>query len=287
MHLKTVKKYIRRSPYQAIAAVLMMTLTFFAISVFSILTIFSIKFINYFETRPQLTAFFKDEAKSSDIDALKKKLNDTGKVSSIRFISKQEALKIYREQNKNDPILLDLVTADILPASLEIQATRAEYLSDLSKIVKASPNVEEVVFQKDVIDTLIAWTSAVKKIGVGIIAVLLLVSTFVIVTIIGIKITIRREEIEIMRLLGATNWFIRMPFILEGMFYGFVGSFLGSILAVIVLLLTSPFLESFFKNVPIFPISYVLLLGVISIEIIFASILGAVASFMAVLRYLK
>ncbi|OGH11945.1 MAG: hypothetical protein A2857_05860 [Candidatus Levybacteria bacterium RIFCSPHIGHO2_01_FULL_36_15] len=287
MHLNTVKKYIRRSPYQAIAAILIMTLTFFAISVFSILTVFSIKFINYFETRPQLTVFFQDEAKKDEVNALKKKLDVTGKVSSMRYVSKEEALKIYREQNKSDPILLDLVTADILPASLEIQATKAEYLSDLAKIVKTPSFVEEVVFQKDVIDTLVSWTSAVKKIGIGIISVLLLVSIFVIVTIIGIRITIRREEIEIMRLIGATNWFIRMPFIIEGMFYGFIGAFLGSVFAAILLVSTSPFLETFFKSVPIFPISYVLLLGILGVEVIFACFLGAFASFVAVLRYLK
>ena len=287
MHLNTVKKYIRRSPYQAIAAILIMTLTFFAISVFSILTVFSIKFINYFETRPQLTVFFQDEAKKDEVNALKKKLDVTGKVSSMRYVSKEEALKIYREQNKSDPILLDLVTADILPASLEIQATKAEYLSDLAKIVKTPSFVEEVVFQKDVIDTLVSWTSAVKKIGIGIISVLLLVSIFVIVTIIGIRITIRREEIEIMRLIGATNWFIRMPFIIEGMFYGFIGAFLGSVFAAILLVSTSPFLETFFKSVPIFPISYVLLLGILGVEVIFACFIGAFASFVAVLRYLK
>ena len=220
MHLKTVAKYIRRSPYQAIAAVLIMTLTFFVISIFSLLTIFSIRIIQYFESRPQLTIFFNDQATSEEVNSLKQKFQATGKTVSINFVSKKDALKIYREQNKNDPILLDLVTEDVLPSSLEIQATRAEYLSDLAKIVKDSNIVSEVVFQKDIIDTLISWISAFRKVGIGIISVLLTVSFFIIITIIGIKITIRRQEIEIMKLIGATNWFIRMPFLLEGILYG-------------------------------------------------------------------
>src|SRR3990167_1019459 len=156
--VNTVAKYIRRSPYQALSAIAIMTLTFFAISVFSILTIISVRFISYFESRPQLTVFFKDSATRDDIRALSDKLKKTGKTSSITFVSKEEALKIYKQQNKSDPILLDLVTADILPASIEVQAVQAEDLSSLAQVVKNAPIVEEVVFQKDIVDTLVAWT---------------------------------------------------------------------------------------------------------------------------------
>lgn len=227
MHLKTVLKYMRRSPYQSISAALIMILTFFSITLFALLTIISVRLITYFETRPQLTVFFKDTAKREDITALEKKLEDTGKSASIVFVSKEEALKIYKEQNKSDPILLDLVTSDILPASIEVQAVKAEYLSDLASIVKGSDIIEEVVFQKDIVDTLILWTSTIRKVGVVIVSVLMLISVFVILTIIGIKITIRRDEIEIMKLIGASNWFIRAPFLLEGMIYGFIGALVG------------------------------------------------------------
>ena len=96
MHLSTVAKYIRRSPYQAISAGLIMSLTFFAITVFAILTILSIRFISYFESRPQLTVFFKDSATRAEIDLLQKNLEATGKTSSITYVSKEDALKIYK-----------------------------------------------------------------------------------------------------------------------------------------------------------------------------------------------
>lgn len=287
MYLKTVVKYVRRSPYQAIAAVLIMTLTFFIISVFSLLTIFSVRMIDYFESRPQLTIFFSDQATRDDINELQEKLTATGKTTSIHYISKEDALKIYREQNKNDPILLDLVTEDVLPASLEIQAKKAEYLADLAKIVKNSPLVSEVVFQKDIIDTLISWTSAFRKVGMGMIAVLLVVSIFVMITIIGIKITIRRQEIEIMRLIGATNWFIRLPFLLEGMLYGVVGALVGWGISYLLLLYVTPSIELYFKGIPIFPISIIVILEILALEVATAIFLGAFASFLAVLRYLK
>jgi len=211
----------------------------------------------------------------------------TGKTASIKYVSKEEALKIYKEQNKNDPLLLDLVTADILPSSLEVQTTKPEYLTELAGQVKGSPLVEETVFQQDVVNTLTSWTSAFRKMGIGIIAALMTVSIFVIITIIGIKITIRKEEIEIMRLIGATGWFIRAPFILEGMFYGFMGALLGFVVSFGIMVYIMPIIETFLKDVPIFPFPYIIFLEIFAIEVILACFLGAFASFAAVLRYLK
>src|SRR3989344_3269155 len=285
--ISTVSKYVRRSPYQALSAALIMGLTFFAITVFSILTILSIRFISYFETRPQITVFFKDSATREEIRDLEKNLSDTSKTSSIKYVSKEEALAIYREQNQSDPILLDLVTAEILPASIEVQATQAEFLSELAGVVRGLPLVEEVIFQKDIVDTLISWTDAARRLGIAIIAILVTVSVLFIVTIIGIKITVRREEIETMKLLGATNWFIRAPFLLEGAFYGFVGSVIGGGLAIGLFYYFTPTLESFLRGVAIFPLSPFIILELFAIEVIIACVLGVFASYMAVLRYLK
>src|SRR6202142_2108230 len=97
-HLKTTWTNVRRSPYQAFAAILIMTLTFLVVSFFTFLLVGSSKIINYFESKPQVTAFFKNEAKQSDINDLESKLAATNKTSSIKFVSKQDALKIYKEQ---------------------------------------------------------------------------------------------------------------------------------------------------------------------------------------------
>lgn len=287
MHLKTVLKYMRRSPYQAISAALIMTLTFFTVSVFAFLTIFSIRLIDYLESKPQLTVFFTDNASKAEIDALKKRLEDTGKTVSVRYVSKDDALKIFKEQNKNQPSTLDLVTADILPASLEIQTSKAEYLSTLVPMIKESKNIDQISFQKDIVDRLIAWTNALRIIGVVVISVLVLVSIFVILTIIGIKITIRREEIEIMRLIGASTWFVRTPFLLEGAFYGMLGAVIGWGVTYGILLALSSRIAEFLQGVPIFPISHTLSLEVLGLELLAACFLGMFASFIAVLRYLK
>lgn len=286
-HLKTAWHHIRRYPYQTSAAVLIMALTFFVVSAFTFLILGSSKVISYFESKPQVTAFFRDEAKQENIDALKDQLNSTGKIASIRFVSKQEALEIYTQQNKDDPLLLDLVTADILPASLEISTVKIDDLAGISEMLKQSPFVAEVIFQKDVVSTLTAWTSAVRKIGIALVVGLSLVSIFIMATIIGIKISHKKDEIEIMRLIGATSWYVRWPFLFEGIFYAVFGAFLGWLIASGLLLYATPFLSTFLRGIPNIAVSPLFLLGLLGAEFLFAIILSVFSSFLAVLRYLK
>lgn len=278
---------MRRTPYQAIAAILIITQTFFVISLFTFVIFGSSKIISYFESRPQVAAFFYDEAKQENIDKLAQSIKETGKVAEIKFVSKEQALKVYREQNKNDPLLLDLVTASILPASLEISAVNIQDLSSISEILKKSSLVKQVVFQEDIVSTLTDWTNAIRKIGVVLVTVLALDSVMIMVIIIGIKISQRREEIEIMRLLGATNWYIRLPFIYEGMIYGIMGAFVGWLLSSAILLYATPLLSEFLKGVPLFPIPFLFFVELLGLELVLAILLGFFASFTAVLRYLK
>lgn len=286
-HLKTAWHHIRRYPYQTSAAVLIMALTFFVVSAFTFLILGSSKVISYFESKPQVTAFFRDEAKQENIDALKDQLNSTGKIASIRFVSKQEALEIYTQQNKDDPLLLDLVTADILPASLEISTVKIDDLAGISEMLKQSPFVAEVIFQKDVVSTLTAWTSAIRKIGIALVVGLSLVSIFIMATIIGIKISHKKDEIEIMRLIGATSWYVRWPFLFEGVFYAVFGAFLGWLIASGLLLYATPFLSTFLRGIPNIVVSPLFLLELLGVEFLFAIILSFFSSFLAVLRYLK
>lgn len=285
--LDTTWRHMRRSPYQALSAVLVMTLTFFVASVLALMVLGSTRIINFFESKPQITAFFKEEAKNQDIAILENKLRDTGKVASIRFVSKDDALKIYQQQNKDDPLLLDLVTANILPSSLEVSAINVSDLSALAEVLKGDPIVDSVVFQKDIVDTLISWTNAVRIIGLAFVAVLSLVSIFTMIMVMGMKIAQRREEIEIMRLVGASFWYIRWPFIFEGALYGLIGALIAFCISYGVLIYATPFLKSFLSGIPLLPVSPIFMLSLLSVEFVIAILLGAFGSFLAVLRYLK
>lgn len=285
--LKTTWHHARRSPYQSFAAIFIITQTFFIVSLFTFFILGSAKIISYFESLPQVTVFFKTDTKQTQIEELRNKVLSTGKVAKVHFVSQQEALKIYREQNKGDPLLLDLVTADILPPSLEISTTKIDDLSSISDMLKNSQVIKSIIFPKDVISRLLDWTNALRKIGIVFIAVLGIDSVFIMVIIISIKISQKKEEIEILRLIGATNGYIRMPFLVEGIAYGLVGAFLGWMLASGVLLYSIPFLSSFLNGIPIFPIPVIFFLELLGIELILAILLGVFSSFLAVLRYLK
>lgn len=284
---KTTLKHIRRSPYQSMAAVFIMMLTFLSITIFSFIVFGSSAVIQYFESKPQVTAFFKDEAKPQDIDQLRAQLQQSGQIASTKYVSKAEALQIYKEQNKDDPLLLDLVTEDILPASLEISTYKIEDLEPVSNTLRSSPYVNEVIYQKDIVSTLASWTNAVRIIGITLIAVLALVSVFIMMTVIGFKVSQKKEEIEIMKLLSATNWYIRWPFILEGIFYGVLGTLIGWVIASGGLLYATPYLETFLKGIPVLPVSPIFLVALLFGELLIAVFLGILASSLAVRRYLK
>lgn len=286
-HIKTTWQHIRRSPYQALAAIFIMLLTFLVISAFGFITVGSQIVINYFESKPQVTVFFSNTANPNQIDNFKKQILATGRVLKMKFISKDEALQLYKKQNKNDPLLLELVTADILPASLEISSKNINDLPQIAGFVKNSPIVEQVVFQRDIVSTLVSWTDALRKIGLVLIITLILVSLFVMATIIGIKVSQKKDDIEIMKLIGATNLYIAWPFVYEGIFYAFIGAFFGWIIATGALLYATPFLKTFLKGIPILPASPYFLLILLGIEIILAVLLGLYSSLIAVYRYLK
>ena len=286
-HWRTAWTHMRRSPYQSLAAFLIMFLTFFITTVF-VLTAGGFQIIlRYFETRPQVTAFLKDDTTSIQIDTLKAKLAQSGKAKEVRYISKDEALNIYREQNKNDPLLLEMVTANILPASLEVSTYNLSQLNEVAQILRGEPTIEEVVFQEDVVKALQAWTINLRRVGIGLISIFGLVSILMILVIIGMKITLRREEIEILQLLGASPWYIRSPFILEGVFYGIVGAFAAWGISYLLILYLTSFIMKFFQGIALLPVSPWFMFSLLGIEFLSGILIGSFGSLLAVKRYLK
>lgn len=287
MYLKNVRRNIRRTPYQALTASMVMFLTFLVLSLFLILAIGSQKILQYYETKPQAIAFFKDNVSLQDVDAIKNALEKTGKVTSLKYISKEEALQIYKERNKNNPTLLELVTANILPASLEISASNPEDLGPIASVLKLEPVVDEVVYPEDVVKSLSKATNIVRWVGAVAVGFLVFFATLVILMVIGFKIRLRRSEIGIMKLLGASSWFIRAPFLLEGIFYGVVGATTAWIASYIIIWYFTPLLQSSLGEISLLPISPVFMLTLLAVELLVATLIGFIASYGAVRRHLR
>ncbi len=286
-YIKFVKRNIRRSPFQALAASMVMFLTFFVTLTFLLLAAGSQEILRFYESKPQAIAFFKDGTTPEDVSAIQSALKSEQRVTKIKYVSKEEALQIYRERNKNDPALLELVTANILPASLEISTSSPDDLKPIAQLLRKEPVVEEVIVPEDVVTTLTTATRFIRTVG-GVVALFLIIfATLIILMVIGFKIRLRRDEIEIMKLLGATNSFIRAPFIMEGVFYGLVGSFASWVLGYILLWYFTPFLQSYLGEVSLLPVNPLFMLVVLGIQLIIAILVGGLGSLGAVRRYLQ
>jgi cell division transport system permease protein len=274
-------------PYQALSAMAVLTFTFFIGQLFILLTLGSQTVLNYFETRPQISAYFEDETSEGNILDLKRNLEAKSYVSQVDYISKEAALEIYREQNKEDELLLEMVTADILPASLEISATSVEQIPAIQQELEGLPGIEEVVFQQDVVEALSKWTGGIRLVGLGLVLFLVATAMLIVVIIVGMKVASRRAEIGIMQLLGAQKWFIVGPFLLEGAFYGVVGGFVSWIFSFILLLYLTPFLVSFLGDIPLFPLDTVVMLLILLGSMVSGILIGMTGSILAVKRYFK
>lgn len=285
--IQFAKRNIRRTPFQALAASMVMFLTFLALQIFVILAAGSQTTLRYFESKPQVIAFFKEGTTDQDVSAIENALRQEGRVTKTKFISKEEALRIYQERNKNEPALLELVTANILPASLEISTKNPEDLEEIAEILKREPVVSETIVPEDVVATLTSITKIVRIVGGATVGFLMIFATLVIVMIISFKIRLKRNEIEIMRLLGASSSFIRSPFILEGVFYGVTGAFAAWGLSYFMLWYSEPFLQGYLEEVKLLPVNPLFMLALLGGSLTLACCLGGLGSFAAVRRYLK
>lgn len=286
IYLDFAKRNIRRSPFQAIAACMVMFLTFFALVSFLVLAAGSQKILQFYESKPQAIAFFKDGTTDADISAIQNALAADPRVTKVKYVSKEEALKIYQERNKNDPTLLELVTANILPSSIEISTTSPEDLSPIAQILKQEPVVSEVVVPEQVVAALVSFTSTIRIVGTAIVSFLGLFSILIILMIIGFKIRLKRAEIEIMRLIGASPMFIRMPFLLEGIFYAVAGAIFSWIVIYTLLWYFAPFISGYIGEVNLVPVNPLFMLALLGVELVVAFVIGSLGSISAVRRYL-
>ena len=263
----------------------MTSITFYIVSIFALVVLGAHSMLGYFESRPQVTAFFKDTAEQNEIDLLKKNIQNAIKVEDVRFISKEDALDIYKKQNFDNPLLLEMVTADILPASLEVSAKTVSDLESIATIMQKDDSVEEVVFQKDIIDILRKWVSGVRVTGIALSGLLIFASLTTIVMILGLKFTARKTEINTLSLLGATSWYIRGPFVFEGMIYAVSGVVIGWGASYLTLLYLTPNIISFLQDIILLPVPTWIMFCGLAGEVVLACLIGALASLIATRRY--
>ena len=300
IHFKTAWDYIRRSPFQAFAASFVLTLTFFITTLVSVLVYSSSKLITYFETRPQVIAFLKADAKDSDIADLQHKLALDTHIENIKYVSKEEALSIYKKATSDNPLLGQLVSPSIFPASLEFSVTDLSFAQDIIKQVKSESIVDSVGFTaalggesslNDVVGRLKTITTYVRIGGIVFVGLLFATSLVVLLVITSMRVVGRREEVEILNLIGATKGFIRSPIIIEAFLYTISGVILGWAIAFIAILYLAPTAVAYFGEIQVLPrdvLGIFELFGVIfAIEVVTGAVLALSGSLLAVSRVKK
>lgn len=288
-HLKTALTRIRRSPYQAFAAVSIMTMTLFLAGVFALLAAGSQAVLKHFETRPQINAYFKQEyvPQPQEIERIKSQLQSTGKVDSVTYITKEEALKIYKDMNNSDPLLLEAVTANMLPASIEVSAKDPSFLGEISNQLKGESGISDVQFAEEIVGILTRWTNSVRIIGISLVGFNVLITFTIILLIISIKVANRRDEISTLQLLGATSSYIGAPFIYEGILYGIFGAVIAWGTIYLLLLYTMGFWVSFLHGIPILPPPVLFMFELLGAEIFLGAFVGGLGGISASQRFLK
>lgn len=300
VHFKTALGYVRRSPFQALSATFVLTLTFFVATVVGTLVYSSSKLINYFETRPQVIAFLKDSANETQIADLQHKLENDPKIKEVKYVSKEEALSIYKNATRDNPLLGELVSPSIFPASLEFSVKDLSFAQDAISQVKNNSIVDSVGFTaalggqsslSDVVSRLRTITTYVRLGGAIFVGLLALTSFVVLLIIISMRMVARREEVEILKLIGATPGFIRSPIVIEALIYALTGVFLGWALCFIAILYLAPSAVGYFGEIPVLPkdtLGILQLYGIIlGIEIAAGFILAVGGSLFAVSRAKK
>jgi cell division transport system permease protein len=182
----------------------------------------------------RVEAYVSDELDGPGVQTLQETIDGWEDVAEVRFVSKSQALEIARDQFEDDPTVLELIEENpaIIPASFRIQpsdlkdydgiVSRLEGTRGVDSVASAGAAVDRITALRDGL-RVFSWVLAV---ALGVAAVALIANT------IHMAVYARREEIEIMKLVGASNWFVRTPFLLEGMLEGFLGALLAVVLAV-------------------------------------------------------
>ena len=249
------------------------------------------------EDKVTIQIFLKDGAANEDIEELQQWLVSDSAVKTVNYTSKEEALERFKEQMQSSPEIIEQLESNPLPASLDVelldprdvQAMATKILTNevfLTVCDRPDSPEESLKYGQQIVDQLFAFTAVLRYIMIAFITMLGVVSLIFINNTIRLAIYARRKEIGIMRLVGASNWFIRTPFLMEGV----IQSLIGAALAILTVVgIQAAILPRLREALPFLPVDLAAgAMAQISLVLVAAGILiGLAGSGFALRRYLK
>lgn len=295
---KTGFRNLFRHAWLSVAATAIMVVTLVVVSFFIFTSIFLRKGLEVVKQKFDITVYLNDAAKPDQIKDLQTKLQAVEDVRGVGYVNKQDVLEQY--QNSSDPDKRAIAQGAITAGS-GLEAILVITTNDLNKIdpivaiirdseahkVADSSTVDEGNVRKQNIEKIGKISNAAAKVGAVISGAFLVIALLVIFNTIRMAIFTRREEIEIMKLVGATKWFVRGPFIVEGALYGIIGATFAVLIIFPLLHVIEPFLIKSVGSSDVVKFITQRTLLVIGTEYLLGIVVGAVSSWLAISRHLK
>lgn len=285
--IKEVYTSFKRNIWMTLASIFTVVLSLFILGFFSIVILNLNKMADTLESQVQISVYLKDDLSQEEIDETKETLSKIEGLQDIKFTTREEAMENFKERLGDQQFLLDaLDDTNPLPDSFSLTVTSPQQVKTIADTVVALDSVESASYSQDIINHLFNLTHLIRLIGVALIIILTGAAIFIISNTIRLTVFARRKEIAIMKYVGATDWFIRWPFLLEGICLGFIGGGLATIFLYIVYnQVTQEIYEAmaFFPLIPQHPF-----IDYISLAILVAGIIiGALGSTISLKRFLK
>ncbi|MEN9390258.1 MAG: hypothetical protein RLZZ283_358 [Candidatus Parcubacteria bacterium] len=286
-----------RNSFVALASIFVITMTVLILGSLMFLSGLVDQFVDYLKDKVDVNVYFVTTADEGSILDLKRSLEQLPEVAYVTYVTRDEALATFRDRHEDDQLTvqaLDELGDNPFGASLSVKAREpsqyegiAQYLRDVEST--QSPAIIETVNyaqNKVVIDQLSRVTTYVNRFGLIVTIIFAIASILITFNTIRLAIFTAREEISVMRLVGATNMYIRGPFVIEGTIYGLVASCIGLILFFPLTFLLRPATEAMF-NADIFAYYLANFHWFILVLVVAGAALGAASSFLAVRKYLS
>ncbi|HVM34197.1 MAG TPA: permease-like cell division protein FtsX [Actinomycetota bacterium] len=212
---------LRRNFLMTVAAISTVAISLLLLGGVQILGLVVNRMTDEWEAKVEVSVYMRDDASPNEEQALASDLTKMNEVQDVTYVSKEQAFAEFKEQY---PDLWEGLPPDALPASYRVKLLDANDAVEVAARVEGAPGVDEVKFGGDVIKTLLQVNTLLRSVTFVMSVILMIAAGALIANTIRLAIYARRDEIGIMKLVGATNWFIRIPFMLEGLFAALVGA---------------------------------------------------------------
>ncbi|AFK86249.1 MULTISPECIES: permease-like cell division protein FtsX [Thermoanaerobacterium] len=235
MKLNTAAYYIRegltnvrRNRAMTVASITSVTAALLILGLFLIIILNVDSMANQVESQLELKAFINDNYDATKVAKVGEEIKAISGVKSITFESKKDALNNFKKQLGDKSYLVNgLENDNPMPQSFIVKVTDANMMKQVSEEIKKIDGVTQVSYGQDVVDKLLGIIKIIRIVGLFVILILFIISVVIISNTIKLGVFARRREINIMKYIGATDWFIRWPFLVEGIVLGLVGSVLA------------------------------------------------------------